>query len=35
MIELYIATNNPNEAKKWRAERAKYPDVAPPPRMVK
>ena len=32
LIELYTATNKPDEAKKWRAERAKYPDVAPLPR---
>jgi len=25
LIELYTATNKPDEAKKWRAERAKYP----------
>jgi WD40 repeat protein len=27
LIELYTATNKPDEAKKWRAERAKYPGV--------
>ena len=27
LIELYAAINNPDEAKKWRAERAKYPQV--------
>ena len=32
LIELYTATNKPGEATKWRAERAKYPNVAPPPR---
>ena len=36
LIELYTATNQPDEVKKWRAERAKYPPaplpVAPPPR---
>ena len=34
LIELYTATNKPDEAKKWRAERAKYDPVeqAPPPR---
>ena len=34
LIELYTATNKPDEAKKWQAERAKYPspkEVAPPP----
>ena len=36
LIELYTATNKPDEAKKWRAERAKYPPpVAPPPRERK
>jgi hypothetical protein len=25
LIELYTAINKPDEAKKWRAERAKYP----------
>ena len=30
LIELYTATNRPDEAKKWREERAKYPKVAPP-----
>jgi len=29
LIELYTATNKPDEAKKWRAERAKYPNAAP------
>lgn len=36
LIELYTATNKPDEVTKWRAERAKYPPgpppVAPPPR---
>jgi hypothetical protein len=32
MIELYTATNKPDEVKKWQAERAKYPGAAPPPR---
>jgi serine/threonine protein kinase/tetratricopeptide (TPR) repeat protein len=27
LIELYTATDKPDEAKKWRAERAKYPDA--------
>ncbi len=35
LIELYTATDKPDEAKKWRAERAKYPDVPPPPREKK
>ena len=35
LIELYTATNKPEEAKKWRAERAKYPNIAPPPREKK
>jgi serine/threonine protein kinase len=29
LIELSTATNNPDEAKKWRAERAKYPQTRP------
>jgi non-specific serine/threonine protein kinase/serine/threonine-protein kinase len=28
LIEFYAATNKPDDAKKWRAERAKYPVVA-------
>jgi hypothetical protein len=28
LIELNTATNRPNEAKKWRAERAKYPEAS-------
>jgi tetratricopeptide (TPR) repeat protein len=35
LIEFYTTTNKPDEAKKWRAERAKYPTVAPPPREKK
>jgi serine/threonine-protein kinase len=35
LIELYTAINKPDEAKKWQAERAKYPDIAPPPREKK
>jgi hypothetical protein len=31
LVELYTATDKPEEAAKWRAERAKYPDSAPPP----
>jgi non-specific serine/threonine protein kinase/serine/threonine-protein kinase len=35
LIELSVATNRPDDVKKWRAERAKYPsprEVGPPPR---
>ncbi|MBX9585589.1 MAG: tetratricopeptide repeat protein, partial [Gemmataceae bacterium] len=32
LVELYVALNKPDEVKKWRAERATYPSVAPPPR---
>jgi WD40 repeat protein/serine/threonine protein kinase/tetratricopeptide (TPR) repeat protein len=32
LIELYTGTNNPDESKKWQAERAKYPNAAPPMR---
>ena len=35
LIELSAATNKPDEAKLWQAERAKYPTVAPPPREGK
>jgi eukaryotic-like serine/threonine-protein kinase len=35
LIELYTATNKPDEAKKWRAERAKYPEILPIPREKK
>ena len=36
LIELSTATNKPDEAKKWQAERAKYPaEVAPVPRERK
>jgi tetratricopeptide (TPR) repeat protein len=31
LIDLYTATNKPDEFKKWQAERAKYPAIAPPP----
>ncbi len=31
LIELSTATNKPDEAKKWRAERAKYLKIAPMP----
>ncbi len=30
LIELYTATDKPDEVKKWQIERAKYPDDAPP-----
>jgi serine/threonine protein kinase len=30
LIDLYTATNKPDEVKKWQAERAKYPAAAPP-----
>ncbi len=30
LIELSTATNKPDEVKKWQAERAKYPEKAPP-----
>jgi tetratricopeptide (TPR) repeat protein len=29
LIELYTATNKPEEAKRWRTERAKYPETRP------
>ena len=32
LIELSAATGRPAEVTKWRAERAKYPELAPPPR---
>jgi hypothetical protein len=38
LIELYTATNKPEEVKKWQAERAKYPppkEVAPMPKEKK
>jgi tetratricopeptide (TPR) repeat protein len=38
LIKLYTATNKPDEAKRWRAERARYQspkEVAPPPREKK
>jgi hypothetical protein len=36
LIELYAATNKPDELKEWRAERAKYPlEAAPMPREKK
>ncbi len=35
LIEHFTSENKPEEAKKWRAERAKYPAVAPPSREKK
>jgi tetratricopeptide (TPR) repeat protein len=35
LIELYAATNKPDEAEKWKAERAKYPKPAPTPQEKK
>jgi hypothetical protein len=35
LIEFSTAANKPDEVKKWQAERAKYSDVAPPPRQKK
>ena len=35
LIELYTAMNKPNEVKKWRAERAKYPEAKAAQRGVK
>jgi hypothetical protein len=35
LVELYTTTNTPDEAKKWRAERAKNPDVAHIPQEKK
>ena len=38
LVGLYTATDKPDEAKTWRAERAKYPtpkEVVPPPREKK
>ena len=31
LIELSSATNQPDDVKKWQAERAKYPAAAPKP----
>jgi hypothetical protein len=31
LVDLYTATNKPDEVKKWRTERAKYAEVAPRP----
>ena len=35
LVELYAATDKPAEAKKFRAERAKYDELAPAPRPAK
>ena len=35
LIELYAALDKHDEAKKWQAERAKYPNIAPMPREKK
>jgi tetratricopeptide (TPR) repeat protein len=35
LIEFYTATGKLDEAKTWRAERAKYPELAPMPREKK
>jgi hypothetical protein len=35
LIDLYTATNKPDEAKKWQAEPAKYPNASSPPREKK
>ena len=32
LVDLSAATNRPDDLRKWRAERAAYPFVAPPPR---
>jgi eukaryotic-like serine/threonine-protein kinase len=29
LIDLYTATNKPEEVKKWQAEQAKYPEALP------
>ena len=35
LVDLYAAWGKPDEAARWRAERAKYPPpAAPPPRAV-
>ena len=31
LIELFTATNKPEDVKKWQAERGKYPEAAPVP----
>lgn len=35
LVHLCEATGKPAEAKKWRAEAAKYPHIAPAPRAVR
>jgi tetratricopeptide (TPR) repeat protein len=35
LIELYAATNRADEVRRWQAERANYPDIAPLPRQKK
>jgi hypothetical protein len=35
LIELYTAINQPDEAKKWQAERAKYPAAGAKPAAKK
>jgi hypothetical protein len=35
LIDLYVALNKQDEVAKWQAERAKYPEVAPPLREKK
>ena len=35
LVELCIATNTPDEAKKWRAKRSKKPEVAHMPQEKK
>jgi tetratricopeptide (TPR) repeat protein len=35
MVELFTATDRPEEATKWRAERAKHPSLALPPKEKK
>jgi hypothetical protein len=35
LVELYTATGKPDEVMKYRAELAKYPGVAPPPRRIR
>jgi hypothetical protein len=35
LIELYTATNRPDEVKRWQAERATYPEVVAMPQEEK
>ena len=35
LIELYIATEKPEEAKNWRAQGAQYPETKLMPKTVK